>query len=159
MSVQVSLHIFHKYCVQMAALSWNVIFCNQTWSAMGEFINFVRHIGGSTWWRSMHGASQRVVTNHHAPDTYPSIPRNYFRRPKYLDFIFEGFFSFTSLQQCNLSVSYTDGCGFSGLEIACWPLVPKFAGSHPAEAVGFLGRKNPQHVFLRRGSKAIDPMS
>jgi hypothetical protein len=24
-------------------------------------------------------------------------------------------------------------------------LVPKFASSHPAEAVGFLGRKNPQH--------------
>jgi hypothetical protein len=23
----------------------------------------------------------------------------------------------------------------------CWPLVPKFAGSNPAEAVGFLGRK------------------
>jgi hypothetical protein len=22
-----------------------------------------------------------------------------------------------------------------------WPLVPKFAGSHPAEAVGFLGQK------------------
>ena len=28
-------------------------------------------------------------------------------------------------------------------------LVPKFAGSNPAEAVGFLGRKNPQHVDLR----------
>ena len=26
---------------------------------------------------------------------------------------------------------------FGGLEVACWPLVPKFAGSHPAEAVGF----------------------
>jgi len=35
------------------------------------------------------------------------------------------------------------GCssGFGGLEVACWPLVPKFSGSHPAEAVGFLGRK------------------
>ena len=32
--------------------------------------------------------------------------------------------------------------GFSGLEVACWPLLPKFAGSHPAEAVGFLGRKS-----------------
>jgi hypothetical protein len=31
--------------------------------------------------------------------------------------------------------------GFGGLEVACWPLVPKFAGSHPVEAVGFLGRK------------------
>ena len=30
-------------------------------------------------------------------------------------------------------------CGFGGLEVACWPLVPKFAGSHPAEDVEFLG--------------------
>jgi len=36
----------------------------------------------------------------------------------------------------------------------------KFAGSNPAEAVGFLrGEKNPQHAFLRRGSKAVSPMS
>ena len=34
-----------------------------------------------------------------------------------------------------------------GLEVACWPLVPKFAGSNPAEAVGFLRViKNLQHV-------------
>jgi hypothetical protein len=46
---------------------------------------------------------------------------------------------------------------FGGLEVACWPLVPKFAGSHPAEAFGFLGRKNPQHAFLRRGSKTVGP--
>jgi hypothetical protein len=32
--------------------------------------------------------------------------------------------------------------GFGGLEVAWWPLVPKFTGSHPAEAVGFfLGEK------------------
>ena len=49
--------------------------------------------------------------------------------------------------------------GFGGLGVVCWPLVPKFAGSNPAEAVGFLGRKNPQHTFLRRGSKVIGPMS
>jgi len=49
--------------------------------------------------------------------------------------------------------------GFSGLGVACWPLVPKFAGSNPAESVGFLGLKNPQHAFLRRGSKAVGPMS
>jgi hypothetical protein len=49
--------------------------------------------------------------------------------------------------------------GFGGLEVACWPLVPKFAGLHPAKAVGFLGQKNPQHAFLRRGSKAVGPMS
>jgi hypothetical protein len=49
--------------------------------------------------------------------------------------------------------------GFGGVEVACWPLVPKFAGSHPAETVGFLGRKNPQHAFLRRRSKAVSPTS
>jgi hypothetical protein len=27
--------------------------------------------------------------------------------------------------------------GFGYLGVACWPLVPKFAGSNPAEAVGF----------------------
>ena len=30
------------------------------------------------------------------------------------------------------------GSGFGGLKVACWPLVPKFAGSNPAEAVRFL---------------------
>jgi hypothetical protein len=45
--------------------------------------------------------------------------------------------------------------GFGGLEVACWPLVSKFSGSYPAEAVEFLGRKNPQHAFLRRVSKAV----
>ena len=48
---------------------------------------------------------------------------------------------------------------FGGLGVACWPLVPKFAGSNPAEDVGFLGRKNSQHAFLRRASKATGPMS
>ena len=33
--------------------------------------------------------------------------------------------------------------GFGGLEVACWPLVPKFAGSHPAEAVGFFRARLP----------------
>ena len=31
--------------------------------------------------------------------------------------------------------------GFGGLEVACWPLVPKFAGSNPAEDVGFFRAK------------------
>jgi hypothetical protein len=31
--------------------------------------------------------------------------------------------------------------GFGGLEVACWPLVPKFASSNPAEAVGFFRAK------------------
>ena len=43
--------------------------------------------------------------------------------------------------------------GFGGLGVACWPLVPNFAGSNPAEAVRFLRRKNPQHAFLRRKSE------
>jgi hypothetical protein len=30
---------------------------------------------------------------------------------------------------------------FGGLEVACWPLVTKFAGSNPAEAFGFLRAK------------------
>ena len=38
--------------------------------------------------------------------------------------------------------------GFGGLGVPCWPLVPKFAGSNPAEAVRILGRKNTQHAFL-----------
>jgi hypothetical protein len=33
--------------------------------------------------------------------------------------------------------------GFGGLGVACWPLGPKFAGSNPAEAVGFLRAKKP----------------
>ena len=49
--------------------------------------------------------------------------------------------------------------GFGGLEVAYRPLVTKFAGLHPAEAVGFLGRKNPHHAFLRKGSKAVGSMS
>ena len=48
---------------------------------------------------------------------------------------------------------------FCGLGVSCWLLVPKFAGSNPAETIGFLGRKNPQHAFLKRESKAIGPMS
>ena len=37
--------------------------------------------------------------------------------------------------------------GFGGLGIACWPLVPKFAGSNPAEAVGFLrAKKSSAHL-------------
>ena len=30
---------------------------------------------------------------------------------------------------------------FGGIGVACWPLVPKFAGSNLAEAVGFLRAK------------------
>jgi hypothetical protein len=48
--------------------------------------------------------------------------------------------------------------GFGGAEVACWPLIPKFACSNPAEAVGFLkGDKNPLLPFLRKGSKLSVP--
>jgi len=43
--------------------------------------------------------------------------------------------------QITFVVFYHSVSGFGGLEVACWPLVPKFAGSHPAEAVGILGQK------------------
>jgi hypothetical protein len=41
--------------------------------------------------------------------------------------------------------------GFGGLEVTCWPLVPKFAGSNPE----FSGRKNPQRSFLGGEVKAV----
>ena len=40
-----------------------------------------------------------------------------------------------------ISEVYCAWNGFGGLGVACWPLVPKFAGSNPAEAVGFKGKK------------------
>jgi len=49
--------------------------------------------------------------------------------------------------------------GFGGLDVVCWPLVPKFAVSHPAEDVEFLGWKNPQHAFSWRRRKALGPIS
>jgi hypothetical protein len=37
--------------------------------------------------------------------------------------------------------------GFGGLEDACWPLVPKFAGSNSAEAVEFfMAKKSPARL-------------
>ena len=44
--------------------------------------------------------------------------------------------------------------GFGGLEVAYWPLVPKFAGSNTAEAVRFF-----REEILSKGSKAVCPMS
>ena len=35
-----------------------------------------------------------------------------------------------------LALNPSHHSGFGGLEVACWPLVPKFAGSNPTEAVG-----------------------
>jgi hypothetical protein len=44
-----------------------------------------------------------------------------------------------------------DRRGFGGLEVACWPLVPKFAGSNPAEAVGFLRAKKSSERLPSEG--------
>jgi hypothetical protein len=42
--------------------------------------------------------------------------------------------------------------GFGGLEVAYWPLEPKFTGSNPVEAVGFFRAKNnPQHAYPSEG--------
>jgi hypothetical protein len=49
--------------------------------------------------------------------------------PKWNEFLNNHIFS-------NLTLS-----GFGGLGVACWPLVPKFAGSNTAEAVGFFRAK------------------
>ena len=58
---------------------------------------------------------------HYEPGVYPAPNRNEY--------------------QGYLLGSKGDCCGFGGLEVACWPLVPKFAGSNPAEAVGFFRAK------------------
>jgi hypothetical protein len=63
---------------------------------------------------------------------------------------------FAPVTLCRLLLRF-DSRSIGGLEVACWPLVPKSAGSKPAEAVGFSGRKNPQRAFLRRGSKVVCP--
>ena len=44
--------------------------------------------------------------------------------------------------------------GFSGLEVACWPLVPKFAGSNLAETVGFFRAKKFSARFPSEGKKS-----
>ena len=41
--------------------------------------------------------------------------------------------------------------GFGGLEVACWPLAPKFAGSNPAKAVGFFRAKKSSAPFPSEG--------
>ena len=56
---------------------------------------------------------------------------------------------FITRLSCSVGKHVTSG--FGGAEVACWPLLPKFAGSNPAEDVGFLqDDKNPQHAFLCR---------
>ena len=54
------------------------------------------------------------------------------------------------LNACIYKCAY-EYIGFGGLEVACWPLVPKFAGSNPAEAVGFLRAKKSSARLLPEG--------
>jgi hypothetical protein len=35
------------------------------------------------------------------------------------------------------AISTVMSSGFGGQEVACWPMVPKFAGLHPAETIEF----------------------
>jgi hypothetical protein len=49
------------------------------------------------------------------------------------------------------------GSVFGGLEVACWPLVLKFAGSHPAKAVGFLGRNKSSARLPLHFSPTVPP--
>ena len=50
--------------------------------------------------------------------------------------------SFTRNLRTNMKIytPYSNISGFGGLGVVCCPLVPKFAGSNPAEALGLLGR-------------------
>ena len=57
----------------------------------------------------------------------------------YNTYLYRGITKCYDIQLIDLHVSTT--VLFGGLGVACWPLVPKFAGSNPAEAVGFLGAK------------------
>ena len=47
---------------------------------------------------------------------------------------------------------------FGGLGVACWPLEPKFAGSNPAEAVGFLRTKKKILITSSFGGEVKPPV-
>ena len=49
----------------------------------------------------------------------------------------------TTISVSNIAIS-----GFGGAEVACWPLIPKFMGSNPAKAIGFLkgDKKSSAHL-------------
>ena len=54
--------------------------------------------------------------------------------------------------ETNLSTSVVQWLSYS-------PLDPRFAGSIPAGLDEFSERKNPEYDFLRKGSKAVGPVS
>ena len=68
----------------------------------------------------------------------------FFFRSSFSEVLFQKFFYLAkelSMFDGNKNVRYRNLIGFGGLKAACWPLVPKFAGSNPAEAVGFFRAK------------------
>ena len=44
---------------------------------------------------------------------------------------------------------------FAGLQVACWLWYPSSLVKTLPKPSDFSGRKNPQHAFLRKGSKAV----
>jgi hypothetical protein len=56
---------------------------------------------------------------------------------------------FLSLKLLGLSLlcHISNKSGFGGLEVACWPLVPKFAGLNPAETLGIFRAKKSSARF------------
>ena len=56
--------------------------------------------------------------------------------------------------ETKINLSYVIAAASVGLEVACWPLVPKFAGSNPAEAVGFF-RACKRTRKCMRGSRSF----
>jgi hypothetical protein len=57
----------------------------------------------------------------------------------------------------NYNINWKHLSGFGGLKVACWPLVPKFASSHPAKTVKFLGWKVLSTPSFRGEVKPSDP--
>jgi hypothetical protein len=49
--------------------------------------------------------------------------------------------------------------GFGGLVVSMLASGTKVRGFKPGRSRPIFGRKNPQHAFLRRGSKAVGPVS
>jgi hypothetical protein len=69
---------------------------------------------------------QKVVYHRQSPREMKTTPVT--SRERYLLF---GLYCGLDLCRKLLLIPHTQS-GFGGLEVACWPLVPKFAVSHPA---------------------------
>jgi hypothetical protein len=60
----------------------------------------------------------------------------------------------------NIRVPNVTVSDIGGLDVGCWPLEAKLAGSNPDEAVGFFrAKKILSTQSFRKGSKAVGPMS